>query len=188
MKKRRLLVVLCMILAVCLVLPGCTTKSPTDEVKEELESVKNESDDTLDEVFNVDEDDLYISSSNRSAYNEFTKKIRDFDYDISDENIADSGNTAEVTVKITTYDFGTAAEEFYSSQSSVSSGGISGILTDDSTAAAFLEKMNSVSGKNYEKTVKVTCTKDDDGEWSVDLDNNYDLADAISGGLLSTLK
>lgn len=189
-----------------ILLSGCAGPSPTDVSKEFFDAVKQDNTDTLQKTYSGEDSNLFKSLENEEMNalsqeentsetsaqlqsemdNTLLPKLRDFDYELSNEQI--NGDSATVDVKITTYAVGDAissALNDYLSQGFTMA--LSGSSEEDLTNFAmqtFIDKFNNME-KSYTGTATVSLSKVD-GNWKVDpIAGNSDLADLLSGGLLS---
>ena len=200
MKRRIVSIVTALLLCLGCVatFASCGTPSPTETANSFLEAVKTQDKDTLKSVYaGGDELDfsgtsLLGSSSDSSSLSndvikKFKKKLLDFDYEVTDENIKD--NKATVKVKLTTYEFGEAMTNLYTEM-------LENIWTfsamSDKQSDAFIEKLFSkqldkLKEKSYSSTVKLKLTKSDDG-WKVDkIDSDGEFMNGLAGNLIDTI-
>lgn len=132
-------------------------------------------------------DDQATAEIRSAVDNDLVPKLREFDYELSNEQI--DGDTATVDVKITTYAAGDAFSSFMSDYiSQAFTLALSGASEDQITELAssiFSSKIKTME-KSYTDTVTLNLTKVD-GSWKVDaLDNYGEIADALVGGLITT--
>jgi hypothetical protein len=188
MKKFKIVlaVLLAGIMAFALAACGADAK-PSDQVKADLDEIKSEEidDEFLTSVFN----DKDLQKKYGDDYSKLLKKVQEFDYEIVKENISDDGNSATVSVKITTYDFGKAYKATYEQ---VIKDASSGKITSSTDIESYVykmmfKKMDALKKKNYTTTVKVKCDKDEDDNWETDIDDNDDMRDAVLGGMISAV-
>lgn len=152
---------------------GCSTMGPSSAVEETLKEMKTKAPEELSQQFEEEYVDV-------EAVNEFYKNISDFEYKIIEEKV--DGDTAEVTVEITTYPFG---EKFADALVEALGLAFSAETDEEVIASKMFEKINDVQEKSYSKTVTIHCEKKD-GQWtSESADDNKDLADALLGGMMT---
>ena len=182
MKKRVWVVGL--ILALAMGLMACGGKpTASDQVKKDLDEFKSE--DIEEEFEDVFGDNKELEEKYHDEYLKFVKKIQDLDYEITDEDVKD--DKATVTVKITTYDFGKAYQKTYEK---VIADASSGAITAESDIESYVyetmfKNLNAVKDKDYTKEVKISCVKEDDGEWNTSIYDNKEVQDALMGGMIS---
>ena len=157
-----------------LAMTACGKSGPSDQVESDIKDFQKS--DVAEAL--VDEKDL--SDENKESYTEFLKMLRDFDYSIEDEQIAEDGNSATVKLVITSYDFGTAYldtwDEIIASKKK--------FKDDNDFYRVFFENMLGLKDKSYVSEVTVTCTKNEDGNWTSDLAKNSAFAEAVFGGMI----
>lgn len=200
------LVVIAVLSSLCLVgLSGCAGPSPTEVTQQFLDGIKNNDTESIQEVYGGDtstmlsawqedttskEDSTAVSSQEmQDLYqNTLMPKLREFDYEVSNEQI--NGDTATVDVTITTYAVGDAFSSFLSDyMNQAVTLAFSGASEDDLTvlAESILDsKINSME-KSYTDTVTISLTKSDN-TWKVDtLQEDGEVEDALLGGLLTII-
>lgn len=184
MKKKTLII--SMVLMILVAFTACGKASPTDTVKNQIKQVKTEdASKELKRVFS----DTKLQEQYKDDFSKLIEKIQDFDYEVKDEKI--DGDTATVIVEIKTYDFGKAYKSTYDQ---VVADASSGKITASSDLKKYVydllfSNLNSVKGKNFKKTVNVTCTKNDKGEWETNIDSsNVEFQDAIMGGMITAIR
>ena len=121
----------------------------------------------------------------KETIKKFEEKIKDFDFEVSNEKI--DGDKATVDVKITTWNFG---EQFSNMMTELIEKVFALALTDASEEEIneMMEKMLGEylekTEKTYTKTVKVPLEKKD-SKWVISkIDDESDIADALLGGML----
>lgn len=191
-------------------LAGCSGPTPTEVAQQFLDGVKADDAEALQASYSGDPNTLFSSeledvsaeadaaSADAAAEDqataelqgviddELTPKLREFDYEISNEQI--DGDMATVDVKMTTYAAGEALTSFvsdYVSQAiALAFSGASEEEISELATSLFSSKMKTME-KNYTDTVTLNLTKVD-GSWKVDaLDVDSEMSDALMGGLIS---
>lgn len=198
-KKLSVAIALCIafVFTVC----GCGGPTPIETADTFLTAVKAGDAETIKTVyedgeFNIlatwddgesDDDELVDDS-----YFEETllPKIRDFDYELSNEKI--DGDKATVDVKITTYDIGTAFSsfmtEYFAQALTLAFSDASEEKIEKIGETIFQTKMNELTEKTYSETVPLELVKKDDG-WKVcTIDENSDFLNAICGNMIKTME
>lgn len=196
------------ILGLCLIaMAGCSTPSPTEVTTKFLEAVKADDTGTIQETYSGDQSGLFnvkdavnndgdnsaSSDSNDAAVNDsitnnLIPKLKEFDYEVSNETI--NGDSATVDVKVTTYAAGDACNSFISDYlNQAFTLALSGASQDKLNSLAtsiFDSKIKSMS-KTYTDTATISLTKEE-GKWKVDeIDPRSDTADVFLGGLVSSI-
>ncbi len=190
----------------CMVgLVGCSGPTPTETTQQFLDGIKANDTESIQKVYAGDpntvltitpedaesegSDGVVVGEIQDTINNDLVPKLREFDYEITNEQI--DGDTATVDVKITTYTVGDAFNTFitdYMSQGFTLA--LSGASEDDLSELAssiFSTKINSME-KSYTDTVTVSLSKVD-GNWKVDdSKSNAELTDALLGGLYTTIE
>lgn len=158
------------------------SNTPTVVVEKQMQQIK-------DEKVETELSSLVSSSSIAKTYSDdydkLLEKIQDFDYEVTNEKI--DGDSAAVTVKITTYDFGSAYKSMIEQIAKDASAGTITSDTDMTTYAYKLmfKKFNALEEKNYTKEVEVSCTKNSDGNWETNIVDDSAIEDAILGGIVT---
>ena len=187
-------------------LSACGPKipTPTETADTFLTAIKAQDSETLATVYAGGELDLLKAAAETDESEEvndnsgLTKvykeqmlpKMLDFDYELSNEQI--DGDKATVDVKITTYPIGDAFTAFFSdyiSQAFILAFSDTSEEELDALATTILAgKIADLDEKSYEKTVTLNLTMKDD-KWIVDeFEEGSDTVDAITGGLVSSMK
>lgn len=183
-------------LGMCVSLVGCSSgeAAPQDTVSAMIDTYKAQK---LDELSNYYEggDDFFedgsdlnteLEAAEEELMNMFMEKLTDVDYTIENETIDE--DTATVTVKITANNVGEKLAEGLQ-QAIVTALGLAFSETSEEEINAIVAEtmISPVENceKNYENTVEVKLVKSEDGAWLlVSDDENYDLANALTGGLM----
>lgn len=180
--RRRMVVVITALMSVMLVLSACGGSNPSKAVSDQIDQIKSaEMGAELASVV----DSAELSDDNKELYESFVKKLHDFDYEITDEEISSDGDKATVSVKITTYNFGKA---YLNAYEEIITGMGSGSFNADKMYEELFSSLSDVEDKDFEETVKVACRKNDSGDWESDVTTNNVLVDAIFGGLQSVVE
>lgn len=183
MKNLRKITIAVLALTMIFAFGACTkSNTPTVVVEKQMQQIKDEQSETeLSSLVS----DASIAKKYKKQYQKLLEKIQDFDYEVTDEKI--DGDSATVTVKITTYDFGKAYQEMYEQISKDAAAGKISSSTDTTNYIYKLmfSKMNGLKDKDYTKKVKVKCTKDDDGTWDTNILDDSSIEDAILGGVMT---
>lgn len=170
-----------------MVLTGCSKEPeacPEAEVVTSSELDKLKSADVADDSLKAFTEDV-SGEYDGSMLEGYIEKLKDFDYEILGSQKAEDENSADVLVKITTYDFGNEYLKAWNEH-----------MSQDETDrwqsqfySFLLLRLGSVSNKDYVSEIKVTCTDPEgDGNWQTDLKSNEELMNAISGGMLNEIK
>lgn len=183
-------------LGMCVSLVGCSSgeAAPQDTVSAMIDTYKAQK---LDELSNYYEggDDFFedgsdlnteLEAAEEELMNMFMEKLTDVDYTIENETIDE--DTATVTVKITANNVGEKLAEGLQ-QAIVTALGLAFSETPEEEVNAIVAEtmISPVENceKTYENTVEVKLVKSEDGAWLlVSGDENYDLANALTGGLM----
>lgn len=152
------------------------SNGPSDAVSKSLDELKKSeiSDSALGNA------DASLNDNTKEAYKAFMEKLHDFDYEITDEKISDDGESADVTVKITTYDFGNAYLDTYEELLQKND---PDKITQDMLYGTMFKKMSELKDKKYSEKITVKCTKSDD-EWKPSLNGNAQFQNALFGGTI----
>lgn len=191
---------LLLIIALVLSLTACGKPTPTEVTTSFLDAVKAQDSKTIASVYAEDTWSLFEVSSAKADFSEdhdeldqyFTNdifpKLLEFDYEIIEERVEEE--TAEVDVKITTYDMGTAFTNFITEYLTQGiSLAFSGADVDyDALANKLFKEEFGKMEKSFTKTVTVSLSKVD-GAWIIDkLGDDAPLTDALLGGLITSIE
>ena len=193
------------------VLSGCGPKipTPTETTDSFLQALKSQDAEAIAGVYDGMDVDLLEAASDSAEDNEtdgdsettdtgleavyeeqMLPKMLDFDYELSNEQI--DGDKATVDVKITTYRIGDAFTAFfgdYISQAFMLAFSDASEEDLDALATTILSgKLADLSEKTYEKTATLSLSMKDD-KWVVDnIEDSDEFLDAITGGLVTSMK
>ena len=193
------------------VLSGCGPKipTPTETTDSFLQALKSQDAEAIASVYDGTDVDLLEAASDSAEDNEtdsdsettdtgleavyeeqMLPKMLDFDYELSNEQI--DGDKATVDVKITTYRIGDAFTAFFSdyiSQAFMLAFSDASEEDLDALATTILAgKLADLSEKTYEKTATLSLSMKDD-KWVVDnIEDSDEFLDAITGGLVTSMK
>ena len=208
--KRKLLVITAIMVMIA-VLSGCGPKipTPTETTDSFLQALKSQDAEAIAGVYDGTDVDLLEAASDSAEDNEtdvdsettdtgleavyeeqMLPKMLDFDYELSNEQI--DGDKATVDVKITTYRIGDAFTAFFSdyiSQAFMLAFSDASEEDLDALATTILAgKLADLSEKTYEKTATLSLSMKDD-KWVVDnIEDSDEFLDAITGGLVTSMK
>ena len=208
--KRKLLVITAIMVMIA-VLSGCGPKipTPTETTDSFLQALKSQDAEAIAGVYDGTDVDLLEAASDSAEDNEtdvdsettdtgleavyeeqMLPKMLDFDYELSNEQI--EGDKATVDVKITTYRIGDAFTAFFSdyiSQAFMLAFSDASEEDLDALATTILSgKLADLSEKTYEKTATLSLSMKDD-KWVVDnIEDSDEFLDAITGGLVTSMK
>ena len=203
MKSKLISISLCMVLAFVLGACGNQVKvskdmTPTETVEAFLDSFKAQEWDNMDEIYAGKSDDF------RSAYGFMSQgddtdevadlmvtKMLEFDYEVTNEQIAEDGKTASVDISTKAYNmtevFNNFYQEYMDQALDTYSGDTSNMDEDalEELAMKILTEQINSAEKNYEGEATITLTKAAD-QWIVDEmdESNSDFLNAISGGMM----
>lgn len=174
------------VLLCLLTLAGCSSMNGAEKkVSKELK-ILQESDSTGSEVMDLRDS---MSEDGREDFDEFIKKLRSFDFEITgSEEVRDGDDRyTEVSVRIKTFDFGREYLALWTEY----------LKADPETrpeeTTEFFEmlfdRLDSLEEKERISYIKIVCFDPlDNGEWIADIKENEELQDAIFGGMLSEMK
>ena len=208
--KRKLLGITAIMVMIA-VLSGCGPKipTPTETTDSFLQALKSQDAEAIASVYDGTDVDLLEAASDSAEDNEtdsdsettdtgleavyeeqMLPKMLDFDYELSNEQI--DGDKATVDVKITTYRIGDAFTAFFSdyiSQAFMLAFSDASEEDLDALATTILAgKLADLSEKTYEKTATLSLSMKDD-KWVVDnIEDSDEFLDAITGGLVTSMK
>ena len=208
--KRKLLVITAIMVMIA-VLSGCGPKipTPTETTDSFLQALKSQDAEAIAGVYDGTDVDLLEAASDSAEDNEpdvdsettdtgleavyeeqMLPKMLDYDYELSNEQI--DGDKATVDVKITTYRIGDAFTAFFSdyiSQAFMLAFSDASEEDLDALATTILSgKLADLSEKTYEKTATLSLSMKDD-KWVVDnIEDSDEFLDAITGGLVTSMK
>ena len=208
--KRKLLVITAIMVMIA-VMSGCGPKipTPTETTDSFLQALKSQDAEAIAGVYDGTDVDLLEAASDSAEDNEtdsdsettdtgleavyeeqMLPKMLDFDYELSNEQI--DGDKATVDVKITTYRIGDAFTAFFSdyiSQAFMLAFSDASEEDLDALATTILAgKLADLSEKTYEKTATLSLSMKDD-KWVVDnIEDSDEFLDAITGGLVTSMK
>lgn len=195
--------ILSIVLALGLVFSMCACggPTPTSTVDTFLTAVKSQDVETLKTVYTDSEfdfiTDMELASedggtpeTDKVLNEKLLPMLLEFDYTLSNEQINEDKATVDVT--ITTYNFGAAMTTFFGSYITQAFA-----LIFDDNAEAKLDKiganlltaeLDKLTEKNCEKTATISLTATEDG-WMVDeIDDEDDIFDALTGGMVSSME
>jgi len=157
-----------------------------------FKALKSQDKDALKDTYSGDSKELLGAMSNQSddsttdkvqdaLSKQMVEKVYSFDYKIGKESVKDKEATVEVTV--TTYPFGKVLKNL--GQAMAQSGSVPDKDSIDKSLKTLDSEFKNMK-KDFEKTFKLKLTKKD-GKWLVLAieKGNIDLADALTGGMLS---
>ena len=190
-KVSKIMIIILGIIIVCMV---CVltfefisaANSPTGVVKGYLKAIQSGDDAKIAKYYEGNSINDMVESEASIVGDAIKDKIKEFEFEITDEVIDESGNKATVTVDIRTYKIGMAfANSFVE------------YLNDMSKEDADPDNIKSVEERigealsevefGYEATVPITLTKIDD-KWIVDsFEEKGKFMDALSGGMYGYL-
>lgn len=183
MKHLKKLMISVLAISMVISMAACgKANTPTKVVEKQMQELKDEKVETeLSSLVS----DASVAKKYGDDYKKLLKKIQDFDYEVTDEKV--DGDSATVTVKITTYNFGQAYKDMYNQ---VVKDANSGKITSSTDLTSYIykmmfQKMNALEKKDFKTSVKVKCTKNENGDWETDVDNNSNVEDAILGGVIT---
>lgn len=198
MRKLSMVVALCV--AFAFTLCGCGEPTPTETADTFLTAVKAGDTETIKTVYEggelnllatwddgeSDDDELVDDSFFEET---LLPKIRDFDYELSNEKV--DGDKATVDVKITTYDIGTAVSsfmsEYFAQALTLAFSDASDEKIEEIGETIFKTKMDELTEKTYSETVTLDLVNTDDG-WKVcTIDDDSDFLNAICGNMIKTM-
>lgn len=180
--KLRKIVVICMSAMMTMSLIGCGGSAPKDQVKKDIDAIKKESTESIMKSMGDSINDLKEYGISQKSIEDFTEKLKDFDYEILDEKV--DGDKATVNVKITTYDFKSSIKKSFQS---LYQKALSGEIKSEKELYAYMDKevfgsLNKLKDKTLSKEVKINCKKKD-GKWETDIEQSQDFQNAILGDM-----
>ena len=187
MKKTRAILAVIMIMTAVFTLSVYRADggSPSQTVEQDIEAFKHRiPENGIDEVFGLE----ILAAVSPEDMDLLSEKIGEFDYEILKEKA--EGDTASVTVKVTTYEFGSEVQKvirgiFFDGIFSAFSDSES--IRKEEIAEILRERLGGLEKKKYSKKVEIDCRKEN-GEWVSDLENNERFLDAASGGVVSVIR
>lgn len=196
-----LIALACMLVVISLAGCGASSPSPSETTDTFLKGIQTGDDEMVNSVYapgdfkisdaiESEGDDTGTFDENEEMYKALAGKMREFEYELSDEQI--KGDKATVTVKIRTYPLGSVMTDFisdYMSQALVLAfSDTSEEKLEKLATTIFTEKMNALSDKSYQKDATLTLTKEDN-VWKVDdISKNDEFINALSGNLISAME
>lgn len=183
---RKFVSVILAISLLAVMMAGCgSEKSPTDAVKEKIESYKTNAESLL-----YGEDDSDDIGLGEDVEKKIVDLIMGFEYTVDNEVIDGDKATVDVTVKTCEIGdmFKTAMGNYITQAFGLALGGASDEELEEKALEAFTTAIDEMSSKKtFEKTVTVNLTHGDDG-WEVeDLDENEEFLNAATGGLMEVV-
>ena len=180
---------------VAISLTSCGGPSPTDVTTTFLDGIKELNPETISSVYNQEADDK--EKDQESIFDEEDQQMLDrlkkdplnkmlaFDYELSNEQIKD--DKATVDVSVTTYDLAEPYQNFMK-KFFVLALGMEEDISDEEMTDKMLTLLESeirpLKEKTYKKTATIDLVKVED-EWKISpIDENKDLINALTGGLL----
>ncbi|SCK01998.1 Uncharacterised protein [uncultured Eubacterium sp.] len=191
MKK---IVTLILAFVICFALVSCGSPSPTDVTDSFLKAVKAQDAEEMAKVyagddFKVLDDDGEEKEVLGALEKSIMTKFFDFEYKIANEKI--DGDKAKVDVTFKTYKMGNAFTafigEYFSQALGLAFSGASDKQVEELAETLFTEQLDKLTKKDYTKTVSVSLEKVDD-QWKIsELDEESDVLNAMSGGLIEAI-
>ena len=172
-------------------LTSCGGPSPTDVSTTFLDGIKEFNPETIASVY-ADAgktDDVELDKEDQEMLDRLKQepfnKMLTFDYKLSNEQIKDDKATVDVT--ITTYDLAKPYENFMKKFFLAAFSMDEDISDEEMTEKMFTllaDELKPLTEKNYTKTATIDLVRVDD-QWKItDIDDNEDLINALTGGLL----
>ena len=163
-----------------IMLGSCSESGAEKQVRTELDSMREMA---FDEAA-TEELTSFLSSNGKADFREFIEKAGKFEYSITgSEASPDDPEAILVTVRITTYCFGREYLRTWNDYLEKSA-------DKDFDQAEFynlmMQNLSAVTDKTFTREVKVSC-KEEDGSWATNAAGNYELRDAILGGMLNEI-
>ena len=180
--ERLIALLLCVLMLV--ITAGCSAKSDAQKkVARELDALK-----TSESVGSeVDTLRRALSDEGKASFDAFLKNLRNFDYEITGESVAEDHMT--VTVRIRTCDFG---REYLATWTGYLREHGDTIGSDDELTGFYEElfaRLAALEKKDCIKDVEIVCIEPlGNGEWIANIKDNDQLQDAIFGGMLSEMR
>lgn len=167
-------------------LAGCGgEQSPTDAVKEKIESYKTNAESLLNR-----DDDSDVMDLGEDVGKKLVDLIMGFEYTVDNEVIDSNKATVDVTIKTCEIGdmFKNAMGNYFTQAFGLALGGASEEEMEEKALEAFTTAIDEMSSKKtFEKTFTVNLTQGDDG-WKVeDLDANEEFLNAVTGGLMEVV-
>ncbi len=191
MKK---IVTLILAFVICFALVSCGSPSPTDVTDSFLKAVKAQDAEEMAKVyagddFKVLDDDGEEKEVLGALEKSIMTKFFDFEYKIANEKI--DGDKAKVDVTFKTYKMGNAFTafigEYFSQALGLAFSGASDKQVEELAETLFTEQLDKLTKKDYTKTVSVSLEKVDD-QWKIsEFDEESDVLNAMSGGLIEAI-
>lgn len=191
MKK---IVTLILAFVICFALVSCGSPSPTDVTDSFLKAVKAQDAEEMAKVyagddFKVLDDDGEDKEVLGALEKSIMTKFFDFEYKIANEKI--DGDKAKVDVTFKAYKMGNAFTafigEYFSQALGLAFSGASDKQVEELAETLFTEQLDKLTKKDYTKTVSVSLEKVDD-QWKIsEFDEESDVLNAMSGGLIEAI-
>ena len=177
-------------------LTSCGGPSPTDISATFLDGIKEFNPKTIASVYATADkdkiDDLDLDEEDQAMLDRLNEdpfnKMLAFDYDLSNEQIKDDKATVDVT--ITTFDLSKPYEnfmkKFFLAAFSMDENTSDEEMTEKMITLA-ADELKPLTEKTYTKTATIDLVKVDD-QWKIaEIDDNEDLINALTGGLLDLM-
>ncbi len=180
--ERLIALLLCVLMLV--ITAGCSAKSDAQKkVARELDALK-----TSESVGSeVDTLRRALSDEGKASFDAFLKKLRNFDYEITGESVAEDHTT--VTVRIRTCDFG---KEYLATWTGYLREHGDTIGRDDELTGFYEElfaRLASLEKKDCIRDVEIVCVEPlGNDEWIANIKDNDQLQEAIFGGMLGEMR
>lgn len=198
MKKR--LAAIMMSLALVLLMASCGEQMTPSDVADNymqtqkeyvtsaVNDIKNGTGGALEETMGITSEELSeLSDEAKDSLSQVFNKMRQFDYEVVNESATE--DTATVTVRITTFDFGKQLEEAMSDIVANAFGYAFSGMSDEEMESKLIEDFAAKlaeAKKNYTQDVDITLNMNEEGVWEVDEDND-ELVNAITGGMMDAM-
>ncbi|WP_206460371.1 DUF4878 domain-containing protein [Anaerovorax sp. IOR16] len=191
MKK---IITILLAIIMCLSVVSCRNEpSPSDVVNSYMKALKENDTTTISKIYSGDTEAasfLDVAGVDTESYSEefvttLKEKLLSFEYTLSNEKV--DGDTATVDVTIKTYNFGetfkAAVADYFQKALSMIFSDVSDEEMDELMESTVIEHLNNATF-DYEKTAVIKLTKTDEG-WKIDdFEDNADIINALTGGLI----
>lgn len=203
MNKRIIKVITIMMICMLAFTTGCSSNesssnssTPSDSVNEFLEAFKNGDTGKMQEYYAGEIDDLDLDGVedmtggegeiSQETIDDLKAKLRDFDYEIVDENI--DGENATISAKITTYSLGKTFRTVFSEAFKKAAQNLNNDDFDmEREAEKLMDKELKNMKKDYTGEAKFTLKKDDD-RWMIQpIEEDDEILNVFTGDMVNSV-
>lgn len=161
---------------------GCSDTAPEAQVRADVESMRQIE---LDADLTAEITEM-LSEEGKTDFETFIRKAGDFDFDITGST--EGAESTVVTVKVKTYCFG---REYLRTWNDYLEKTGNGDFDQAEFYDLMMKNLSSAEDKTFTREIEINCSGPQDGDgdstWTTDAKDNYQLRNAIMGGMLDEI-